>query len=67
MLGDRRCCTPPIWAGGARDEAHGIAVDGSGNAYVAGFTTSADFPTANPLQASNAGRDDAFVLLITGP
>ena len=53
--------------GAGRDEAHGIAIDGSGNACVAGFTASTDFPTANPIQANSAGRDDAFVLLSTGP
>jgi hypothetical protein len=40
----------------------GIAVDGSGNAYVAGSTNSADFPLAGtPSQASNAGGYDGFV------
>lgn len=39
-------------------------MDTAGNAYVAGFTTSSDFPTANPMQANSAGRDDAFVLMI---
>jgi hypothetical protein len=43
------------------DEAYGIAVDSSGNAYVTGFTQSTDFPTANPLQASLAGPQNAFV------
>ena len=38
-----------------------IAVDSSGNAYVTGYTTSTDFPTANPLQAANGGGYDAFV------
>jgi len=38
-----------------------IAVDQFGNAYVAGSTYSADFPTMNPTQAANAGGSDAFV------
>ena len=38
-----------------------IAVDASGNAYVAGGTESADFPTVNPLQAALAGKQDTFV------
>ena len=41
--------------------ALGIAVDSAGNAYVAGYTDSIDFPTASPLQGSNKGRINAFV------
>lgn len=37
------------------DEAVRVAVDSSGQAYVAGFTNSLDFPTAGPLQGSNGG------------
>jgi hypothetical protein len=51
--------------GSGNDEGYGIAVDSSGNAYVAGYTGSTDFPTANPLQAKcdNCGYlgGDAFV------
>jgi hypothetical protein len=36
-------------------------VDGSGNAYVTGYTDSTNFPTVNPLQTSNGGGYDAFV------
>ncbi len=32
-----------------------------GNAYVAGYTDSSDFPTANPLQSRTGGGVDAFV------
>lgn len=44
-------------SGGSRGEwAFGIAVDPSGNAYVAGFTYSLDFPTVNPLYAAYGGN-----------
>src|SRR6202158_3200206 len=47
--------------GSGGDFGSAIAVDGSGNAYVTGWTASANFPTANPLQASSRGLQDAFV------
>jgi hypothetical protein len=43
------------------DDGYGIAVDANGNAYVAGYTGSANFPTMNPFQASLGGTEDAFV------
>jgi len=51
------------YLGGASDDlSYGIAVDGSGNAYVTGYTNSANFPTQNPYQATNAGGYyDVFV------
>jgi hypothetical protein len=50
--------------GSAGNIARGIAVDGSGNAYVVGSTYSADFPTLNPLQ-SYGGNGDAFISKLT--
>ncbi|MBI5206908.1 MAG: SBBP repeat-containing protein [Candidatus Firestonebacteria bacterium] len=46
------------------DEGYGIAVDGSGNAYITGQTNSANFPTQSPFQATFAGGWDAFVTKI---
>ena len=46
------------------DEAWDIALDRLGNVYIAGLTSSTDFPTVNPIQSSNAGGYDAFVTKI---
>ena len=43
------------------DGGSDIAVDGAGQAYVTGRTSSTDFPTMNPLQPALAGFQDAFV------
>jgi uncharacterized protein (TIGR03437 family) len=41
------------YLGGSFDQTvAGIAVDAAGNAYVAGYTESSDFPTVKPLQAT---------------
>ncbi|MGD0363969.1 MAG: SBBP repeat-containing protein [Bryobacteraceae bacterium] len=39
------------FSGKGTDHANGIAVDPSGNIYIAGNTTSTDFPLHNPLQS----------------
>jgi hypothetical protein len=47
--------------GSGGDSGQGIAVDGAGNAYVAGWTSSADFPVAVGPDATINGAVDAFV------
>jgi len=50
-------------AGGDYDVSWGIAVDGSGYAFVAGSTGSSDFPTTSgAFDRSYNGSDDAFVV-----
>ncbi|HYR78301.1 MAG TPA: SBBP repeat-containing protein [Pyrinomonadaceae bacterium] len=50
--------------GSGTDRSSAVAIDSSGNAYVAGFTASQDFPTVNAFQNSPAGSVDAFVAKI---
>ena len=46
----------------------GLALDSSGNAFVAGLTKSTDFPTVAPLQATNQGSGgNAFVAKYSFP
>jgi hypothetical protein len=49
--------------GNVSDVAESIAVDAIGNAYVTGWTSSTDFPTANSL-GERAGGDEAFVTVL---
>jgi len=51
--------------GAADDRAFAMVVDAMGSAYVAGWTTSTNFPTRNAAQASLAGNRDGFVLKLS--
>ncbi len=47
---------------GSIDDGLAIAIDAGGNAYVAGETSSSDFPTtAGSFRRTNSGGDDTFV------
>ena len=50
-----------LFGGITEDSALAVAVDGAGRAVAAGYTFSADFPTASPLQGALSGISDAFV------
>ncbi|HZG52013.1 MAG TPA: SBBP repeat-containing protein, partial [Pyrinomonadaceae bacterium] len=53
--------------GTGSETARGIAVDSSSSAYVTGYTTSTNFPTVNPYQATRNGGSfygDAFITKI---
>jgi Beta-propeller repeat len=70
LKGDGSALVFSTYLGGSRgDDAQDLAIDGNGDITVIGVTGSTDFPTANPLQAANAGPEtfnnntahDAFV------
>jgi uncharacterized repeat protein (TIGR01451 family) len=51
--------------GTSDDHAYGVAVDSTGDAYVTGYTSSADFPhTSGVLQSASGGGYDGFVAKI---
>jgi len=50
------------WGGSIGEGGIGLAVDAAGNAYLAGYTASNDFPTVNPIQSRHVGSGfDAFL------
>ncbi len=58
-----------VWStylgGGSTDDATGIAVDGSGSAFVVGNTGSSDFPVPSGFDTSLSGSQDAFAAKIS--
>jgi len=54
--------------GSGEDRGYAIAVDGSGNAYVTGYTESTNYDvTPRIFQATNEGRQDVFVTKVCHP
>src|SRR4029453_18705385 len=54
------------FGGAEADEARGVAVDGTGNAYIAGLTNSSNLPVVNAFQPASGGSTDAFVAKLNG-
>jgi Calx-beta domain-containing protein/beta-propeller repeat-containing protein/uncharacterized protein DUF4214 len=50
-----------LLGGSSTDTSTGIALDTTGNAYVVGWTDSADFPVRNAFQSTLRGFPNAFV------
>ena len=54
------------FGGLSSDEGHSIAVDGAGNAYITGYTSSDNLPTtANATQKARSGGPDAYLLKLS--
>ncbi len=51
--------------GGDEGRGHGIAANAAGLVYLAGGTSSIDFPTRNPVQPAPGGILDAFVAQVS--
>jgi hypothetical protein len=54
-----------LLGGTGEDTATGLAIDHFGAVCVVGYSSSADFPSAAPIQASFGGVYDAFVTILS--
>jgi hypothetical protein len=62
IIADGSALVYSSYLGGTGGEyCSGIGVDAAGNAYVAGVSSSTDFPVKNALQSSARGGGDGFV------
>jgi uncharacterized repeat protein (TIGR01451 family) len=59
--GDASLLYSTYLGGDGGDQAFAVAADGSGNVYITGRTTSADFPVRDPFQGTRGSFQDAFV------
>jgi uncharacterized protein (TIGR03437 family) len=49
------------FGGSATGGTNAVAADGSGNAYITGYTDSTDFPVVNPEQGTLNGNSNVFI------
>jgi uncharacterized protein (TIGR03437 family) len=54
-----------VFAGKGADRGLAVAVDPAGNVYVAGTTTSPDFPLSNALQSQNGPYGAGFIVKLS--
>ena len=59
--GDPKSLQTVLIGGTGREQVTGVALDKSGNLFVAGITTSSDFPVKNGSQPRLGGQVDAFL------
>lgn len=55
------------FGGNNADYGSDLAIDGTGNVYLVGSTSSTNLRTQNALQSANAGQSDAFLAKFTLP
>ena len=53
--------------GSSGDQGNCVAIDASGSVYLAGSTSSTDFPSVNSIQPYGGGQYDAFLAKLTEP
>ena len=53
-----------LLGGISTDRGSGVVIDSAGNAYIAGYASSPDFPTQNAFQGFSGGSFDAFIAKI---
>src|SRR5258705_497073 len=51
--------------GSGDDHAYAVAIDGAGNAYIAGGTNSTNFPLSDAFQQTNQGQTNALIASIS--
>src|SRR5207244_10772501 len=50
------------FGGDEEEDSVAIVLDQAGNVYITGYTSSTTFPMSKPVQPSNAGGSDAFIV-----
>ncbi len=55
-----------VFGGGGLETPRAISVDSSRNVWLAGHTSSVDFPLRNPFQKQARGREEIFIVKVSG-